>query len=86
MSDLKYHPSAAKQADSAGPFRFPTMDQFKNASHEAPTGPEEHAFDLARSIEEALNDVQRRLDDVRNQLDDAFRMPSHSDDWPPAAA
>lgn len=86
MSYLKLRLAGDDMDDIPRSIPFPSLEQF--APRDAGDGPdaEDRALRLARDIEDALNDVQRRLDDVKHQLDDAFRLPSPSNDWPPAAA
>lgn len=85
MSYLRLRFTENDVDDTPSSIPFPSMDQFRRADDDAPND-EDRALKLAREIEDALDDVQRRLDDVKDQLDGAFRMPSSSDNWPPAAA
>ncbi|TVQ33846.1 MAG: hypothetical protein EA376_01010 [Phycisphaeraceae bacterium] len=43
------------------------------------------SIDMARHIESALDDLQRRLDRVKEEMDAAYRFPG-PEDWPPSAA
>lgn len=85
MSHLRLRKVDPESVDDSSPIPFPTQ-----LGHAAPiAGDRADANDgrlsIARSIEQSLDDVQRRLDEVRHQLDDAFHLPS-PDEWPPSAA
>jgi len=43
------------------------------------------SLELARHVESALDDLQRRLDRVKEEMDAAYRFPG-PEDWPPSAA
>ncbi len=73
----------ADEDDAPDSFPFPLTACA--AERDLPEQDEEDAIDVARRLEQTLDELQERLDRVKEELDTVYRFPT-PDDWTPFAA